>query len=82
MSDHIGYITNKLQKFCEGCSEKRFVDENTTGGVYHKLIAWWSKSWISLGFAVLDASETTICKFNVPSPVVGEHLQRKVLSNN
>lgn len=39
-------------------------------------------SYVPLGFAVLDASETTICKFNVPSPVVGEHLQRKVLSNN
>lgn len=39
-------------------------------------------SYVPLDFAVLDASETTICKFNVPSPVVGEHLQRKVLSNN
>lgn len=33
-----GYIANKVQKFCEGCCKKRLVDENTTDGVYHKLL--------------------------------------------
>ena len=74
----------------KGCSAKRFFDENTTGGVYHKLLLLGGlkvgslvlNNYVPLGFAVLDAREATIRKFNVPTRNMGEHLQRKVLSNN
>ena len=85
VSDHVaGYVLNKLQKFREGCWEKRLSDENLTSGVFHKLLPRGGlgagflalKNYVPLGFAILDACETTICKSNVPALKVVKHLQQ------
>ena len=39
-------------------------------------------NYVSLGFAILDACETSIRKSNVPARKVGEHILQKVLSKD
>lgn len=61
-----------------------------TDSVYHKLFLGSGlkigslalNNYVSLGFAILDACETTIRKSNVSARQMGEHLPRKVLFND
>ena len=72
----------QLQKFCEGCCEKRLVDENTTSGVCHKLLSLALNNYVFSGFGILDTCETTIRKANVPTLKKAKHLPWKFLFNH